>query len=78
MKKSKKPKVGKPKEKEGAVVASVEKFIDQDMIKLAKDECANWHNRNCLSSYACKLLAGDQCGYFEKYVKPLLLLKKPK
>ena len=52
--------------------------VDHAMVKFAQNECANWQNRNCLSGTECKLISGELCGYFERSVKPLLLLKNHK
>lgn len=40
------------------------------LTRFVKDECANYngHYQTCIDDKPCKVLAGEQCGYFEKVV----------
>lgn len=40
--------------------------------KLARGECANYQRNCCLGRTPCLIVAGEPCGYFTTYVKPLL------
>lgn len=40
------------------------------LTRFVKDECANYdrHYQTCIDDKTCKVLGGEQCGYFEKAV----------
>ena len=40
--------------------------------RLAKGECANFHNGGCESGTVCHILSQRPCRYFNQYVLPLL------
>ena len=40
--------------------------------RLAKGECANYRNGNCVGRTPCTIINGEPCQYFATYVKPLL------
>ena len=46
------------------------KIRQTTLTRFIKDECANYdrHHQACLFGDSCKLLDGQQCGYFEKCV----------
>lgn len=42
------------------------------LARLAKGECANFHNNSCQKRTPCTVIIGEPCDYFAQYVKPLL------
>ena len=46
------------------------KIKEKILIKFIKDNCANYDSyyRKCLFADSCRVLDGQRCGYFERYV----------
>jgi len=40
------------------------------LAQIVREECANWTSRGCVWGYACYVLNGHRCPYFEQAVLP--------